>query len=323
MYHNLLSYLALVLVVAIPLIITAIGGMFTERGGVTNIGLEGLMVIGAFLGILFINKVPAEAVGGRYVLFFLGSLVAALGGVLVSFFHAIAAVKMRADQIISATAINILTPALALFLTFTLNLGQGDKLPINANPFRISEVPVLSKIPFIGDLFFTNVLPSIYVGIVILIAAYIVLYKTKFGLRLRSCGENPHAADAAGINIYRMRMTGVMISGALAGLGGFYLILGFTIEFDANVSGYGFLAIAVLIFGNWKPFNVALSALLFSALLTLSKGVAFFPALENLNINSNVWSMLPYVATIIVLILTSKNSLAPKAIGQIYDKGER
>lgn len=326
MYENLISYLALVLVVAIPLIITALGGMFTERGGVTNIALEGLMIIGAFVGLLFVNNVTPESVGGPFILFLLGMVIAGLAGIAFSYIHAIASVKMGANQIISATAINTLTPALALFLTLSLALGIGegsDKINVNGGIFKIVEVPLLSKIPFIGDLFFTNVYPSLYIGIIILIVSIIVLYKTKFGLRLRSCGENPHAADAAGINIYKMRYKGVLISGMLAGIGGFFLILGYTIEFDATVAGYGFLAIAVLIFGNWKPLNIAVTALLFSALLTLSKGIAFFPKLEALNIDRNILSMLPYIATLIVLVLSSKNSAAPKASGQIYDKGER
>lgn len=325
-YQNLISYIGLVLVVAIPLIIVALGGMFTERSGVVNIALEGLMVIGAFVGILFVNAIDPESVGGPFVLFMLGMIVAAAGGILFSYLHAIAAIKMKADQIISATAINTLTPALALFLTMSLSLGESpgsDKLAIHGTIFKIQEIPLLSKIPFLGDILFKNIYPTLYIGVIILIASYIIVYKTKFGLRLRACGENPHAADAAGINIYKMRYAGVLISGALAGIGGYTLVLGYTLEFDATVAGYGFLAIAVLIFGNWRPLNITLAALLFASLLTLSKGVAYFPGLENLGIDGSIWSMLPYIATIIVLVLTSKNSAAPKAEGQVYDKGER
>jgi len=354
-YDNLINYLDLVLIVVIPLIIVALAGMFSERSGVVNIALEGIMIFGAFIGILFVNgkfyphfpEVQAILDGGGVTAFqramtlqaemfvdmlgplttyLLGMLVAAISGAAISYFHAVAAIKMQANQIISATAINTLTPALALFLTMSLGLGESqgtDKLPIHGSVFKIQEIPLLSKIPFIGDVFFTDVFPSLYLGIIVLIVSYIVLYKTKFGLRLRSCGENPHAADAACINIYKMRYAGVLISGVLAGIGGYFFVLGYTLEFDATVAGYGFLAIAVLIFGNWKPFNIALAAMLFAALLTLSKGIAFFPALEALNIDGSILSMLPYIATIIVLALTSKNSAAPKAEGQIYDKGER
>ncbi|HBG32994.1 MAG: hypothetical protein A2084_02605 [Tenericutes bacterium GWC2_39_45] len=330
MYDNLIQYLSLVLIVAIPLIITAIGGLFTERSGVTNIALEGIMILGAFSALVITNRIPASSVGGPFMLYLVGIIIAGGVGLSISLLHGIAAIKMKSDQIISATAINTFAPALSLFLTMSLTLGEGqgsDKIPVDAGQFVITEVPLLSKIPFIGDLFFKNIYPALYIGIIILILSYIILYKTKFGLRLRACGENPHAADAAGVNIYKMRYAGVMISGALAGIGGFFLITSFTILFDSSVSGYGFLAIAVLIFGNWKPWNIAWSALIFSALLTLSKGIAFFPVLErgldDLGVNKNVLSMLPYIATLIVLVITSKNSAAPKAVGQSYDKGER
>ncbi|VEU79713.1 ABC transporter permease [Haploplasma axanthum] len=323
---NLVSYIALVLAVGIPLIITAIGGLFAERSGVTNIALEGLMIIGAFVGILFMNNVSAKSVGGPFVLFLITSLIVALIGVLFSMIHAVASIKMNADQIISATAINTLTPALALFLTMSLSLGAAagsDKLPVHGDIFKISEVPVLSKIPILGDIFFKNINASFYMGIIILVVSIVFLYKTRFGLRLRACGENPHAADAAGINIQRVRFIAVGISGALAALGGFYLVTAYTTEFSASVSGYGFLAVAVLIFGNWKPVRVAISAIFFAALLTLSRGIAFFPALESLNIDKNILSMIPYIATLIVLVISSKNNRAPKAVGKVYDKGER
>ncbi len=348
MYDSFVSYFSLVLIVAIPLIITALGAMFSERSGVVNIAMEGIMVVGAFVGILFVNGkfVSEEAarnatefselMGGPLITYTIGMLVAVLAGMAVSYLHALASIKMKADQIISATAINTFTPALALFLTMTLSLarrwdpsknmfvGEGsDQLPVASNLYKIGEVPLLSKIPVLGDLFFTNTYLGLYIGIAILIAAYIIVYRTKFGLRLRACGENPHAADAAGINIYKMRYTGVLISGGLAGLSGYIFILGNNVKFFADVSGYGFLAIAVLIFGNWKPFRIMGAAFLFAALLQLSKGIAFFPALEGLGIDENILSMLPYVATIIILVLTSKNSRAPKAAGQVFDKGER
>ncbi|MDD3126693.1 MAG: ABC transporter permease [Candidatus Izemoplasmatales bacterium] len=348
MYDSIVSYLALVLLAAIPLIVTALGGMFTERGGVTNISLEGIMIIGAFVGLVTVNKLPASWFSSNFVLYLCGMIAAVIGGLIFAGIHAIAAIKMKANQIISATAINTLAPALALFLTMSLTLGEAqgsDKILVNGTRFIIERVPLLADIPFIGEVFFTNVYPSLYFGIAILVISSIVLYKTKFGLRLRACGENPHAADAAGINIYKMRYQGVFISGILASLGGYFLVTSFTNEFDATVSGFGFLAIAVMIFGNWKPKNIAFTALFFAALLTLSKGVAFFPALENwlyppipadtppeqiafltyvsTKVIPNIISMLPYIATLAVLVLSSKKSAAPKASGLIYDKGER
>ena len=328
MYDSWLNYLQLVLVIGIPLMMISFGGLFTERSGVTNIALEGLMVLGAFTGILFMFKVPAESVGGPAVLFILGSLVAVITGVVVSFIHSAASVSMKADQIISATAINTLAPALAFFIVFSMGIGDGqgsEKIPIDISSFKITEIPLLSKIPFIGDLLFSNVYVAVYIGIALIIALSIIFYKTKFGLRLRSCGENPHAADAAGINIYKMRYIGVAISGALAALGGFYFITGYTNLFIpySSSNGYGFLAIAILIFGNWKPGRIVLTAIFFTAILTLSDGVAFFPFLENLHIDESIWAMVPYVLTIVVLVFTSKNSAAPAAVGQVYDKGER
>ncbi len=327
MYENLISYLILVLVLAIPLIVTAIGGLFTERSGVTNIALEGIMIIGAFTSLVVINRVSASSVGGPFILYLIGMLVAMVAGILISFIHSIASIKMKANQIISATAINTLTPSLAMFLTLSLTLGiaEGDdKLPVPGGQFKISEVPLLSDIPFIGDLFFSQFYPALYIGILIIVLAYVILYKTKFGLHLRACGENPHAADAAGINIFRIRYIGVSISGALAGLSGFFYVTSFTTVFNnTSVSGFGFLAIAVLIFGNWKPFKIMLAALLFASLVTLAEGIAYFPTLESLGINKHLLSMLPYIVTIIVLILTSKNSRAPKALGQVYDQGQR
>ncbi|MDA3931981.1 MAG: ABC transporter permease [Tenericutes bacterium] len=329
------NYFSLVLFFAIPLIMTALGALFSERSGVVNIAMEGLMIVGAFVGILFINGkfTPGinsaaeftDAIGGVAV-YLLGVLMAIIAGILVSYLHAVASIKMKADQIISATAINTLTPALALFLTMSLALGQSagtDKLPVSRNLYLIKEVPLLSKIPFFGELFFQNVYPGFYIGVIVIIVTYIVIYKTKFGLRLRACGENPHAADAAGVNIYKIRYLGVLISGAIAGASGFIFVIGFTIEFNASVVGYGFLAIAVMIFGNWQPFKIVGAAFLFAGLLTLSDGISFFPALDNLEIPEAIISMLPYLITIVVLVITSKNSRAPKAAGQIFDKGER
>ncbi|CDR31147.1 ABC-type uncharacterized transport system, permease component [Acholeplasma oculi] len=325
MYDSILRYLSLVVIVAIPLIVTALGGMFTERGGVTNIALDGLMIIGGFVGLLVANALKTGDLVTNLVVYMVALCIAGLVGILFSMIHAFASIKMKADQTISATAINTLTPALALFLTQSLVLGESqgsDKLPVFAPEFRIRHIPFLSDIPIIGDLFFKNVQPGLYVGIIAIIIASLVIFKTRFGLRLTATGENPHAADAAGISIYKMRYLGVGISGFLAGIGGFILVMTFN-EFSGDVSGYGFLAIAVLIFGNWNPIKIMGAALLFSSLLTLGNGVAFFPFLENLGVPSAFWSMVPYIATIIVLIFTSKRSRAPKALGIAYDKGQR
>jgi simple sugar transport system permease protein len=305
----------------IPLLVVALGAMFSERSGVTNIALEGIMIFGAFAGILVINALGGALQSVPQILFLVGAIVAVIVGVLFSWLHANAAIKYNADQIISATALNLFAPATALFLTMTLELGiraGSDRLKVNSSQFRIEEVPFLSDIPFIGDILFKNIHLSFYLGIAILVVAYIILYKTKFGLRLRACGENPYAAESAGINVIKTRYAGVLISGGLAGLGGYFLIATMYTEYHASVAGYGFLAMAVMIFGNWKPFRILFAAVFFSVLSVLSNAVALFPALENLEINKSIFKMLPFISTLVILVFMSKSSAAPKASGQPY-----
>ena len=209
---------------------------------------SGIMTMGAFTSILFLN-LTGGIMSGQWQLI-LGILVAMVTGALFSLLHAYAAINMKADQTISGTALNMFAPAFAIFVA---RIIQGVQQVQFVNTFRIAEVPILSKIPVIGDLFFKNTYITTYLGFIILIISAIVLYKTKFGLRLRACGEHPQAADAAGINVYRIQYSGVIISGALAGLGGLVFVVPTSTNFNATVSGYGFLALAVLIFGQWKP----------------------------------------------------------------------
>jgi simple sugar transport system permease protein len=243
---------------AIPLLIVALGAMFSERSGVINIALEGIMIIGGFTGILFISYVQ-KAIPGQPVLC-LALLVSALSGIVISLFHAYASINMKANQIISGTAINMLAPALAIYVARMIRTVQ--QIPF-VNQFRIDKAPVLGSIPLIGPLFFQNTYVTTFLGILILCVSALVLYKTRFGLRLRSCGEHPQAADSAGINVYTMRYAGVMISGALAGIGGLVYIIPTSTEFNAEVAGYGFLALAVLIFGQWKPGRILAAAFFF------------------------------------------------------------
>ena len=182
---------------------------------------------------------------------------------------------------------------------------------------------MLGSIPLIGPLFFQNTYLTTYIGFLILIVSAIVLYKTRFGLRLRSCGEHPQAADSAGINVYRMRYAGVMISGALAGLGGLVFIIPTSTQFNAEVSGYGFLALAVLIFGQWKPGRILAAALFFGLMKAIASsysGIAFMKAIP---IPSYVYKMIPYIATLVVLAFSSRKSQSPRAAGIPYDKGSR
>jgi simple sugar transport system permease protein len=303
---------------SIPLLIVALGGMFSERSGVINIALEGIMVIGAFAGILFIHFFQ-NALPGQPVLL-LGIIVSALAGILVSLLHAYASINMKADQVISGTAINMLATALVIYIA---RMIQGVQQIPFINQFRIEKVALLGSIPFIGPLFFQNTYLTTYLGFIILALSALTLYKTRFGLRLRACGEHPQAADAAGINVYRMRYAGVMISGALAGIGGLVLIVPTSTEFNAEVAGYGFLALAVLIFGQWKPLPIMLAAFFFGLMKALASSYSGITFMRNLPIPGYVYKMIPYIATLIVLAFSSKKSMAPKAEGIPYDKGSR
>ncbi len=305
---------------AIPLLIVALGGMYSERGGVVNIALEGIMVMGAFLGIFFINIMQSSQTLSGNLLFLSAILLAGFVGGVYSLLHAYSAVNMNADQVISGTALNMFAPAFAIYVARTVQEVQQVQFK---NEFRIASVPVLSKIPFLGKLLFTNTYISTYIGIFILLISVFVLYKTKFGLRLRACGEHPGAADSVGINVYRMRYAGVFISGMLAGIGGLVFVIPTSTNFNADVAGYGFLALAVLIFGQWQPIRICLSAFFFGMAKTVAATYAIVPFLANLGIPDYVYKMIPYIATLVLLSFTSKKSSAPKAAGQPYDKGAR
>ena len=302
----------------IPLMVVALGGMFSERSGVVNIALEGIMTMGAFTGILFLNMTGGRMSGQTQL--FLAILISAATGAAFAFFHAYAAINMKADQTIGGTALNMFAPAFAIFVARVI---QGvHQIQFN-NTFRIESVPVLGRIPFLGPLLFQNTYVTTYLGILILIVSTVVLYRTRFGLRLRSCGEHPQAADAAGINVYRMQYAGVLISGVLGGLGGLVFVVPTSTNFNADVAGYGFLALAVLIFGQWKPVRIMWASLFFGLMKAVAAAYSGIPFLAATGIPSYVYKMIPYIATLIVLIFTSKNSQAPRASGVPYDKGQR
>jgi general nucleoside transport system permease protein len=303
---------------SIPLLIVAIGGMYSERSGVVNIALEGIMIIGAFVSIFFMNQMQSTMSG--QLLLVLAMLIAAATGMILSFFHAYASINMKANQVISGTALNLFAPAFAIF---TARMLIGVQQVTFMNTYRITEVPVLSAIPILGDLLFKNTYLTTFVGFAILIVATIVLYKTRFGLRLRACGEHPQAADAAGVSVKKMRYIGVLISGALAGLGGLVLMVPVTTAFDGQVAGYGFLALAVLIFGQWRPGRILFAAFFFGLMKTISAAYTGIPVLLALGIPSYMFKMTPYLATIVILTFTSKKSAAPKAAGEPYDAGKR
>ncbi|MFV0352212.1 MAG: ABC transporter permease [Oscillospiraceae bacterium] len=303
---------------SIPLLIVALGGLFAERSGIVNIALEGIMCLGAFAGTMFIKNIQPMMPGQPVLL--LACLVAAAVGAVVSLAHAFASINMKANQVISGTAINMFAPAICIFIA---RMVQGVQQVQFTNQFLIRDVPVLSSIPVIGPMLFQNAYVTTYISILILIVSWLVLYKTRFGLRLRSCGEHPQAADSVGINVYKMRYAGTIISGALAGLGGLIYVIPTSTVFNATVSGYGFLALAVLIFGQWKPWPIAASALFFGLMKTISATYSGIPLLNGMGIPSDIYKMFPYIATLIVLAFVGRKSRAPRAEGIPYDAGSR
>lgn len=303
---------------AIPLLIVAIGGMYAERSGVINIALEGIMVMGAFIGIFFINIFQGQMSGQGLLL--LSILIAGLTGGIFSLLHAFASINMKADQTISGTALNMFAPAFAIFIA---RMIQGVQQVQFTDTFHINKVPLLGDIPVIGDMFFQNCYITTYIGVIIFLVAAFVIKKTKFGLRLRACGEHPGAADSVGVNVYKIRYAGVIISGVLAGIGGLVFVVPTSTNFNASVAGYGFLALAVLIFGQWRSNKILMAAFFFGIMKTLASAYSAIPILKTLPIPNEIYKMIPYIATLVVLAFSSKNSQAPVAEGIPYDKGSR
>ncbi|MFR3685809.1 MAG: ABC transporter permease [Enterococcus sp.] len=303
---------------AVPLLIVGLGGLFSEKSGVTNISLEGTMVIGGLSGVLFINSFQGQLDG--QLLLLIALLIAGLSGAVIILLHAFAAINMHADQIISGTAINTFAPAFSIFVARMIYGVQ--QIPFS-NTFKISQVPVLGSIPIIGPILFQNAYITTYLGWLILAITSIVVYKTKFGLRMVACGEYPQSADSVGVSVHKVRYMSVLISGFLSGLGGLIFIIPTSTSFNATVSGYGFLALAVLIFGQWKPSGVFFASLFFGIMKTISATYSSIPILSNLAISSEIYKMIPYLATLIVLFFTAKKSKAPRSVGIPYDKGQR
>ncbi len=335
------------LLYAVPLMIVALAGVFAERSGIINLALEGIMIFGAFIGVLFVRSMQDFAVfvnaarAGNWLtlqgLELLAMLAAAVMGALFSLLLSFASINLKADQTIGGTALNLMAPALVLFLVRilanqnTLQMKSGDAASwfmIKKSTFGIDKA---TDIGFLGETFLNKVYLATYLCIILFIVLSIVLYKTRFGLRLRACGENPQAADSLGINVYKMRYAGTTISGALAGMGGFvYSLTTANCTANGDVAGFGFLALAVMIFGNWKPGNIAAASLLFGLFKCVAAAYSSIDIngdgvymLAQLGISSHLYRMLPYLVTLAVLAFTSKKSRAPKAEGIPYDKGSR
>ena len=335
------------LLYAVPLMIVALAGVFAERSGIINLALEGIMIFGAFIGVLFVrsmqsidlfaNAVRAENWLALQGLEVMAMLVAAGLGALFSLLLSFASINLKADQTIGGTALNLMAPALVLFLVRilanqnTMQMLKGDA----ASWFMIKKstlgIDPSVDLGFFGETFLNKVYLATYLCIIIFVVLSVILYTTKFGLRLRSCGENPQAADSLGINVYKMRYAGTTISGALAGMGGFvYALTTANCSANGDVAGFGFLALAVMIFGNWMPLNIALASLLFGLFKCIAAAYATLDIngdgvylLAQLGISSHLYRMLPYLVTLVVLAFTSKKSRAPKAEGIPYDQGSR
>ena len=306
------------IIFASVLMLVALGGCFSERSGVVNIGLEGIMVIGALGGALVMKFMPVSV--GAPLMVITTVLVSAVFGLLYSLLLAVAAINYKADQTITGTAMNILATAAATVAVKAMNTAASG-----GNDVSSDIAYTHSKDLFIvrmGEFEFNWFM---LVAVICLVVSYVALYKTKFGLRLRACGEHPQAADSVGINVYKMRYAGVLISGLLGGLGGIvYITAGVSVwKFENGVAGFGFLALAVMIFGAWHPLKIALAALLFGFFRALGNVYSGFDFLSAMNIPSVVYNMLPYIISLVVLAFTSKKSQGPKASGIPYDKGTR
>lgn len=304
-------------VYAAPLILTALGGVFSERSGVVNIGLEGLMVVGAFSSIIF-NLFFADTFGALTP--WLGLLVGMAVGGLFSLIHAVATITFRADQTVSGVAINMLALGATLFVVKLIyGKAQTDKI---TEPFYKGDIPLLSDIPIIGDIFFKDVYYTSILALALAVVAWFVLFKMPFGLRLRAVGEHPMAADTMGIKVYRMRYIAVFISGLFGGLGGAVYASTIALDFShATITGQGFIALAALVFGKWHPFGAMGAALFFGFAQSLSIIGSLLPLFQDI---PNVYMLIaPYVLTILALTGFIGRADAPKALGTPYLKGKR
>ena len=306
------------LIFASVLLMVALGGCFAERSGVVNIGLEGIMVIGALGGALVMKFLPVSL--GAFPMVVLTILASALFGLIFSAFLAVAAITFKADQTITGTAMNMLATAGATVAVKAMNTAASG-----GNDVSSDIAYTHAKDLFIVRLGAFEFNWFMLVAVICLVISFVALYRTRFGLRLRSCGEHPQSAASVGIDVFKMRYAGVLISGLLGGLGRIvYITAGVSVwKFENGVAGFGFLAMAVMIFGGWHPLKIALAALLFGFLRALGNVYSGFDFMMALNIPSVVYNMLPYIISLLVLAFTSKKSRAPKAAGLPYDKGSR
>lgn len=314
-----LSTISFILAYVSTLTITALGGMFSEKSGTVALSLEGCMTFGAFSAGVAMYLLPSSIPNGISALIVI--IVALVSAGLYSLLLAVACITFKANQTLIGTALNILSTALVVVLI--KQMTKTEALPVGnsrLNFTRFYEIFNINLFGIQGVRF--NWL--IIIALILIPIVYFLIYKTRFGLRLSSCGENPSSADSVGINVNKTRYIGVVLSGIFAGLGGLLLItMNAEWEFANGANGFGFLALAVLIFGQWKPIYIFLGAFIFSMFKTISVIYPSIDFLANLGVSSYFYLALPYVVCLIVLIFTSKKNVGPKALGEPYSKGKR
>lgn len=313
----LLTVVSTTLIYSAPLIFTAIGGAFSEHSGIVNVGLEGIMVIGAFSSIVFCLFM-SKTLGA--ITPWLGLLVGGAVGLLFSLMHAVATINWRTDHIISGTVLNLMAPALGIYLTKLIFDGKGQTDFI-AHPLASTSIPGLAKIPLIGPIFFKNTSIVAYLGIMVAIFSWWLLKYTRFGLRLRSVGEHPEAADSVGISVYFYRYCGVLISGFLGGIGGAIMAESITLNFSSTtIAGQGFMSLAAMIFGKWNPIGAMGAAIFFGFAQSLAIIGKYIPIIAKI---PNYWfTIAPYLITIVVLVIFVGKSRAPAADGSTFIKSK-
>lgn len=311
------SMIVLSLIYATPIIISAIGGLYSERSGVTNIALEGIMTVGAFVAAAFVALTENQLQGTAA---WIAIILAAIIGGIFSLIHAYVSIDLKGDQIISGTALNMLSIGITIyFCQIIFNQQRTDSFKFG---FLKTTVPYLSDIPIIGPMFFKDIYLTFYIAVAIVFITYFVLYKTRFGLRLRACGENPSAVDSLGVSVRKYRYMGVLLSGILAGLSGGIMILTQDIQFTITaIHGVGFIAIASLIFGRWNPFGVLGASFFFGFSQIFAIYSSDIKMLKN--VPNEIFYALPYFLTILAMLLFSRKSVGPKAVGEPYDVGKR
>ena len=320
--EDIILILQKTLVYAIPLLIVALGGVFAERSGVINLALEGEMIFGAFMGAIFVYLLQKNGVwlDKPQLTFICALAVAALSGAIYSMLLSLSAIKLKSDQTIGGTALNMLAPAIVNTFGLVFFLQEKINMPYTFKGYAI----INSNLPGFLRIFFDKAYLSTYVVIFIFVLLSIWLYKSKVGTHLRACGEHPQAADSVGINVAKMRYLGTTISGALAGLGGYaYIATVANGTAEATIGGMGFLALAIMIFGNWNPIGIVIGALMFGFLKCIGAVASSIPLLANIGLPPYFYNIVPYVVVLVVLVLFRKKSGCPKAEGIPYEKGQR